>query len=143
MLRPLTATSDVADLARDVNWPVAAAARLYHQVGALFHFDRLRTAAGGLPSGDHYERMASRRLIEDMLTEQADLTRAVARAASPAAGADAQAANQAIEAWIGERAAEVEQARRTVEEIELAGDWTFAKLTIVNAALRELAASAR
>ncbi|HYE43976.1 MAG TPA: NAD-glutamate dehydrogenase domain-containing protein, partial [Caulobacteraceae bacterium] len=143
VLRPLTATSDVADLARDVNWPVAAAARLYHQVGALFHFDRLRTAAGSLPSGDHYERMASRRLIEDMLTEQADLTRAVARSATPGAGASGRSARDAVNDWIGERDAQVEQARRTVEEIEHAGAWTFAKLTIVNSALRELAASAR
>ncbi|HEY3812159.1 MAG TPA: NAD-glutamate dehydrogenase [Caulobacteraceae bacterium] len=143
MLRPLTATSDVADLAKRVNWPVDAAARLYHQIGAAFDFDRLRSAASSLTVADYYERLAMRRLIEDLLTEQAALTRAVAKAASPGAGADAKSAQTAIRDWIGERAKAVEAARRTVDEIEQSGaGWTFAKLTIANAALRELAAGA-
>ncbi len=141
-LRPLTATSDVADLAKRVNWPVDAAARLYHQVGALFDFDRLRGAVGQLNSADHYERTAVRRLIEDFLTEQAALTRAVAKASDTSAGADAKSAQAAIRNWIGDRAKAVEAARRTVDEIEQSGSgWTFAKLTIANAALRELAAT--
>ena len=40
-----------------------------------------------------------------------------------------------------DRAARAKAARRTVEEIEKAGGgWSFAKLTIANAALREMAA---
>jgi glutamate dehydrogenase len=140
ILRPLTATSDVADLSRRVNWPIQAAARLYHQIGAAFDFDRLRGAAGSLVSSDHYERLAVRRLIEDFLKEQAALTEAVARAASPGAGQSDQAAQTAIREWMGSRAAIVEATRRTVDEIESAGSgWSFAKLTIANAALRDLA----
>jgi glutamate dehydrogenase len=143
VLKPLTATSDVADLARRVSWPVESAARLYHQVGAAFDFDRLRGAAGSLSTNDHYERMAVRRMIEDFLTEQATLTQAVARASAPSAGADAKSAQAAVRAFIGERAKAVEAVRRTVDEIEQAGaGWSFAKLTIANAALRELAATA-
>jgi glutamate dehydrogenase len=143
LLRPLTATSDVADLAKRVNWPVDAVARLYHQVGEAFNFDRLRNAAGSLASADYFERLAVRRLVEDFLTEQASMTRAVAKAASPGAGASAKAAAAAIQDWIGERAKAVEFARRTVDEIEQSGaGWTFAKLTIANAALRELASGA-
>jgi glutamate dehydrogenase len=143
MLRPLTATSDVADLAKRVNWPVDAAARLYHQIGAAFDFDRLRGAVGSLSSADYYERLAVRRLIEDFLTEQAALTRAVAKASSPGAGASVKAAQTAIRDWVGERSKAVDLARRTVDEIEQSGSgWTFAKLTIANAALRELAAAA-
>ncbi|MBS0294995.1 MAG: NAD-glutamate dehydrogenase [Proteobacteria bacterium] len=142
-LRPLTATTDISDLARKVNWPVESAARLYHQVGAAFDFDRLRGAAGSLSSSDHYERMAVRRLIADFLTEQAALTQAIARASAPSAGASVQAAQAAIRGFIGERAQAVEAVRRTVDEIESAGaGWSFAKLTIANAALREFAASA-
>ena len=141
-LRPLTATSDVADMAKQAGWPAPAMARLYNQVGAAFSFDRLRAAAGMLAAADHYERMASRRLIEDLLTEQAAITRAVAKASSPGAGASAESARHAVDDWTGSRKATVESARRTVDEIEQAGAWTFAKLTIVNATLRDLAASA-
>jgi len=142
VLRPLTATSDVADLAKLVNWPVLAVARVYNQVGAAFGFDRLRQAAGLLPAADHYERMAQRRLIEDMLSEQVAITRAVTRKASPGAGASTDSAALAVSDWIGERKSTVEGALRNIEEIEQGGAWTFAKLTIVNSTLRDLAASA-
>ena len=141
VLRPLTATSDVADLAQRANWPVEAAARLYHQVGAAFQFDRLRAAAGALSSADVFERMAVRRLIEDFLSEQAALTAAVARGVGQGAGADPQSAQAAISAFVGQRTQAMDALRRTVDEIEQAGTgWSFAKLTIANAALREFAA---
>ncbi|MBX7249875.1 MAG: NAD-glutamate dehydrogenase [Caulobacteraceae bacterium] len=142
VLRPLTATSDVADLAKAVNWSVVPAARLYHQVGEALHFDRLRAATGMLPASDHYERVASRRLIEDLLTEQADLTRSVAKGRKEAVGKKVESARDAVSDWMASRQKAVDLARATVSEIEAAGDWTFAKLTIVNAALRELVASA-
>ena len=45
--------------------------------------------------------------------------------------------------WAALRRETVEAAKRAVEEIEAAGGgWTFAKLTIANAALRELAVEA-
>src|SRR5690606_1738988 len=42
MLRPLVATADIGDLADEAGWSAPAMARLYHQVGAAFDFDRLR-----------------------------------------------------------------------------------------------------
>jgi glutamate dehydrogenase len=117
-------------------------ARLYHAVGEAFGFDRVRQAAGAYAVGDNFERMALRRLIEDLLTQQADLTRAVmAFTGGPQAGEDAQAARDAASAWTALRRDKADVARRTVDDIEASGGpWTFAKLTIANAALRELAA---
>ncbi|MDP8916379.1 MAG: NAD-glutamate dehydrogenase, partial [Pseudomonadota bacterium] len=77
VLRPLTATSDIADLAKSARRPVPAVARLYHQTGEAFGFDRLRAAASGVARTDHFERLAVRRLIEDMLCEQSAMARAV------------------------------------------------------------------
>ncbi|MBC6983326.1 NAD-glutamate dehydrogenase [Caulobacter sp. 17J80-11] len=143
VLRPLTATSDMAELAGRMHWPVAATARLYHQVGAAFAFDRLRSAAGSLAPADHFERLAVRRLIEDLLSEQAALTLAIGKAASPASVGNGEAARQAIQEWVRARSATVDHARKTIEEIEQAGaGWSFAKLTIANAAIRELASAA-
>ncbi|MGZ8370348.1 MAG: NAD-glutamate dehydrogenase domain-containing protein, partial [Caulobacteraceae bacterium] len=142
LLRPLTTASDVADLARETRWDLTAAARVYHAAGAYFGFDRLRAAAGSLAAGDAYERMAVRRLIEDMLSEQKVLTRAILAKAPKAAGADGASALAAVEAWSASRADQVALARRSQDEIEAAqGGWSFAKLTIVNGALGALAAS--
>ena len=85
-MRPLVAAADIGDLAQESGWPVAAMARLYHQVGAAFDFDRLRAAAGSIPSIDHFDRLAVRRMIEDLMNEQSTLTRAVARVSDAAVG---------------------------------------------------------
>jgi glutamate dehydrogenase len=141
LYRPLSMAATIADLAREAGWPVEPAARLYHHVGGAFAFDRLRAAAAERGGGDAYERLAMRRLIEDMLAEQAALTRAViAKAKKPEAGADAARAKAATSAWASGRSEAVREARRVIEEIERdGGGWTFAKLTIANAALRGLA----
>jgi glutamate dehydrogenase len=143
LLRALVATADIGDLAREAGWAPPAMARLYHQVGAAFDFDRLRAAAGKAPSTDHFDRLAVRRLIEDLMAEQVALTRAVAKSTNASVGASEAEAEAAVDAWIGPRLAVVEGVRASVEEIEQSGTgWTFAKLTIANSTLRDLAASA-
>ena len=143
MLRPLVATADIGDLAREAGWPEPAMATLYHQVGAAFDFDRLRAAAGAVPSADHFDRLAVRRMIEDLMNEQLALTRAVARSTDASVGASERSAEQAVDRWIGPRQATVEGVRASVDEIEASGSgWTFAKLTIANAVIREIASSA-
>ena len=63
-------------------------------------------------------------------------------AGSAQAGEDARHARDAANAWAALRRERAEATRRTIEEIEASGGgWTFAKLTIANAALRELSAA--
>ncbi|MFN3512523.1 MAG: NAD-glutamate dehydrogenase [Phenylobacterium sp.] len=142
-LQPLTVAADLVDLTESASWPLENVARLYHRVGEAFAFDRLRAAAGGFAAGDTFERTAVRRLVEDLLAEQAAVTRGVmAFAGKDEAGESSAAAKAAVESWAALRREPVDAARRAIEEIEAAsGPWTFAKLTIANAALRELAAS--
>ncbi len=143
MLRPMVATADIGDLARDLGWSEPRMARLYHQVGAAFDFDRLRAAAGAVPSGDHFDRLAVRRLIEDLMAEQLALTRAVAKTSQPAVGDSEATAEAAVDAWIGPRQALVEGVRSAVDEIEASGTgWTFAKLTIANGQIRQVTGAA-
>ena len=139
MLRPLVATADIGDLADEAGWSAPAMARLYHQVGAAFDFDRLRAAASSVKSGDHFDRLAVRRLVQDLMTEEMMLTRAVACTTKEAIGATEQQAEDAVESWIGHRLPQVEALRASVDSIEGSGaGWTFAKLTIANAAIREV-----
>ena len=144
-LQPLMTVSNLADMAGQAEWDVLAVGRVYHAVEAAFGFDRLRAAAGTLAGGgDHYERMAVRRLIEDLLSEQLKLTGAViAFAQTQQAASDAGAAGAAVESWSALRREAVQATRKTLDEIEAApGGWSFAKLTILNAALNTLAAAA-
>ncbi|WP_454713611.1 NAD-glutamate dehydrogenase [Caulobacter segnis] len=143
-LQPLTTAADLVDLGNVSSWSVENVARLYHQVGAAFGFDRLRGAAGSFVGGDSFERLAVRRLIEDMLTEQTAITEAVLKfAANAQAGDDELSAKAAISSWAALRGDRPKAVKRTIEDIEQAGGgWTFAKLTIANAALRELSTAA-
>ncbi len=140
LYRPLSNACVLADLASAETWPLGPAAQLYHHIGGVFAFDRLRAAAGALGVADAYERLAVRRLIEDMLAEQAALAQAVmAHAGRPKAGADAAAAKAAAASWSAMKADQVRAAKSTIAAIEKeGGGWSFAKLTIANAALRAL-----
>ena len=141
LMRPLLPASTLADLAKSRAWPLAQTAYAYHRVGGQFGFDRLRAAAAAHPLGDAYERLAVRRLIEDMLAEQAAVTGAVMlHAAIPQTVDHPERAVACVAAWAAAHPAVVEAARRTIDDIESAGGgWSFPKLTIANAALRGLA----
>jgi glutamate dehydrogenase len=144
-LQPLTTAADLVDLAEASSWPLPNVARLYHAAGEAFGFDRVRQAAGAYSVGDSFERTALRRLIEDLLTQQAELTRGLmAFAGSAQAGTDVEHARDTAASWQALRRDKADAAVRTIDEIEAAGGpWTFAKLTIANAALRELAEAVR
>ncbi|WP_406852523.1 NAD-glutamate dehydrogenase [Brevundimonas sp. BH3] len=143
MLRPMVATADIGDLATEMGWNAPAMARLYHQVGAAFDFDRLRVAAGSIASGDHFDRLAVRRLIQDLMAEQQQLTRAVAASVNESVSISEADAEAAVDSWIGDRLPQVEALRASVDGIETSGaGWTFAKLTIANSGIREVISSA-
>ena len=142
LMRPLSVAPTLADLASARNWPVANAAFIYHRVGGVFGFDRLRAAGASRESHDAYERLAMRRLVEDMLNEQAAIAGAVmGYAGAPASVENPERDVAAVAAWSAAHAEPIRNARATIEEIEKSGGgWTFPKLTIANATLRELSA---
>jgi glutamate dehydrogenase len=145
LLRALTSTSDVADLALAAGWSFLAAGRIYHQAGAVFGFDRLRAAAGGLKASDTYERQAVRQLIVDFLSEQMAITRSIMATAERDTGLGGEdEARGAVMAWVPPRQGMVDQAASLFADIEGLGEgWSFAKLTIVGGAMRQLAATAQ
>jgi glutamate dehydrogenase len=141
-IRPLINAADIGDLASVADRPPVTVARVYHQVGAAFGFDRAREAAGELGDSDEFERLALRRLVEDTFQEQSALTRSILKdARSIRTHEDAHAL---VGAWSADHAVQAAAVRAAIEAIEAAGEpWSFAKLTIVNVALRELVATAR
>ena len=139
-LRALTGAVGVSDLARSLKWPAAAVARLYGAVGSAFGYDRLRAAAAGIRASDGYERQALRGLIVELIEQQVGRTRDIAQTVDPDGVTQMDAAAAVVEGWSQARREAVERARRTLEAIEQSADgWSFAKLTIANAALRATA----
>ena len=101
-----------------------------------------RAVGASRDSRDAYERLAMRRLVEDMLNEQAAIAGAVmAHAGTPHSFENPERDVTAVAAWSEVNVEPIRRAMATLEEIEKApGGWTFAKLTIANSTLRELSA---
>ncbi|WP_019960500.1 NAD-glutamate dehydrogenase [Woodsholea maritima] len=147
-LRPLTSSTDVIDLAKSRDWPLEAVARLYHAVGARFSFDRLRWAGGQLSSTLHWDRLAVRRLIEDLYASQQAITQAVINfVEADETGefkpgkdrSDVDWAMGVVHTWRRKNLAEVERADAAIAEISGTGNWTLSKIAILSTQLRELA----
>jgi glutamate dehydrogenase len=138
MLRPLTATTDVADLARTARWDALSAARLYHAVGEAFGFERLRAAAASIRGRDPFERQAVRELILEMFNEQAQRVRVIAATSKR----PPTSSKEAVDGWTASRRSGVDRALGMLAEIEQSPDgWSFAKLTLCAAAIKAAAAA--
>jgi glutamate dehydrogenase len=136
-LRPLTSATDVIDLAARTGRPLEAAARVYHLVGDRFRFDRLRAAGGEIRSPEHWDRLAVRRLIEDLYADHQRIAEAILTGREDAQVTAGWAAD-ALETWSRTHAYEVERAEAALSEIGQGG-WTLAKLSLGETTLRELA----
>lgn len=149
-LRPLISATDIIDIATARACEPEAAARVYHGIGAALGFDELRAAAGQTSSPDHWDRVATRRIIEDFMGEQAALASAVcahARAAggtlaSGLAAPDAAWASEALAAWSAVNAGDLARTTATIQDLAATGSWSFAKLAIANTQLKELVTAA-
>jgi glutamate dehydrogenase len=121
---------DIIDLATDGKAALDKTAALYFLTGERFGFEALAEGAGMLASADAWDRMATRRLTEDVRAEQKMVVRAMM-----AGGADAA---KTVAGWESEHKAVLEPLRAMIADMRQGG-WSFAKLTIANAILREWA----
>ena len=126
--------SDIIDLAAEKKKPLDRTLELYALTGERFGFDSLQVGAGDLASSDPWDRIATRRLIEDVLAEQKAVVKAMMTRMSPS-----ESPLQIIENWESENKALIEPLQSMMADMETGG-WSFAKLTIVNALIREWAA---
>ncbi|MDC7676772.1 NAD-glutamate dehydrogenase [Asticcacaulis machinosus] len=136
-LRSFTSATDIIDLAVKHGFDLKAVARLYYLAGERFGFDRLRAGANELFSADPWDRMALRRLTEDLLAEHKSVVAAVLSGVTNLTDPAGQLSD-----WAEANKALSDPARQVIEDIEQStqgaeASWTFAKLTIVNAVLRE------
>ncbi|MGZ3299162.1 MAG: NAD-glutamate dehydrogenase domain-containing protein, partial [Asticcacaulis sp.] len=127
--------ADIIDLATGMKKPLDKTAELYFLTGERFGFDQLRAAAATLSSPDPWDRMATRRLIEDVLAEQKAVVRAMMSRMALNDTPEAIAAS-----WEADNGALIAPLRKMMADMSAAAGgegWSFAKLTIVNATLRE------
>jgi len=143
-LRPLTNGLDVADLARRSGWPVHPAALLHCVIGAEFGIDALREAASTLHLDQHWDRLVVRRASEDFAEVQVRLCETAAAAiGAPKKGADNAEIVAATREWVAGLGQPAQRARAAFAELNAQGQWTFAKLMLIQAELNALTSALR
>jgi glutamate dehydrogenase len=88
----------------------------------------------------HWDRLALRRTLEELLEDQRLIAEAVTRARPPAVAADI---DKVLEAWLSAHAGRAQMVKDTMADLEATGAWTFAKSILAAAEVRALAAASQ
>src|SRR5262249_14267734 len=137
---PLLASApEIVLLSETDKLAVDSAAQAYFNIGAIMGLDRLRARAAEIVSVDHWDRLALRRIVDDLYTAQRLLAGdAVQRAnKNGAAKIDGSAA---AKSWAKLRGPEVERTANFLAELERGGEPSIAKLALANSQIQKLAA---
>jgi glutamate dehydrogenase len=129
----LAAVPEIVLLADRQGVAAEAAARTYFAVGALIGLDRLRALAIRIVAADHWDRLALRRINDDLFSAQ----RLLAADALKRAAADPDGAPKN---WSRQRGPEIERALSFLAELESGGEASIAKLALANSQIQKLAA---
>jgi glutamate dehydrogenase len=137
----LSAAPEIAQLAYNRSLGIDLVAGAYFAIGAIVGLDRVRGLASRIAAGEHWDRLAIRRIVDDLFAGQRALTAQVLQGfehekidRTRAEGSDAAAA------WADEHADALERTRSFLDELERTGDLSIAKLTLANSQIHELAA---
>ncbi len=145
-LEPLTSATDIVDIAAGKELSVEAVARIFYGLGTSIGFDDVRSAASQSKAPDHWDRVATQRLIEEFISEQGALAASACDHAKAIGlvGTDAKWAKAAIESWSLLNKMSLERTKQAIGELKASpGGWSFAKLAIANTQLKELTSLAR
>jgi glutamate dehydrogenase len=155
----LAAASAPADVAEDVGaLPLMAAAPeiallacsqsldldlvvgAYFAMGAEVGLDRLRGLARRITGGEHWDRLAIRRISDDLFAGQRALT-AAALAMLPADKATGGRGGgaEAVKLWAASKTDALARAKSFLDALERTGELSVAKLTLASSQIHELA----
>jgi glutamate dehydrogenase len=137
-LDPLSSACDIADIARQFDWPVEEAARAYSEMGGLVGLPQLRASAARLTAGEHFERLSVKRMIEDLFRQQRFLTLGAIQHAD-ASGRGNLSGADAVDIWAQAHAGPVDRATALIQEMDSHGAMTAAKLALAASQVRDLA----
>jgi glutamate dehydrogenase len=138
----LAAAPEIVLLAEAEKVAIDSGARAYFSMGALMGLDRLRALAADIVSADHWDRLALRRIVDDLFTAQRLLSAEALRRAREAGDKGPVDGGGAIRAWTKLRQADIERTNDFLGELERGGAPSIAKLALANSQIQKLATTA-
>jgi len=128
LLPKLATTLDIARLAADTGADIAAVATLHAGVGAALGLVRLHELAARLTLPDHWDRLALRRLLDDMAGAQRSLSAKLLQSGGASALDDWRKANQG----------QLARMQDFLGQLETSGEPSVAKLMLVSSQIQNL-----
>jgi glutamate dehydrogenase len=137
LLPLLGVAPEIAALARGSGHTIGCVAKLYFGVGDMIGLDRLRLLAGRIAPAEHWDRLAIRRLVDDLFTAQRMLAQSLLSALSK--DATLADADKALTAWEETHKDALERGKSFLAALESSGELSIAKLTLANSQIHKLA----
>ncbi|MEL7486197.1 MAG: NAD-glutamate dehydrogenase domain-containing protein, partial [Pseudomonadota bacterium] len=131
---------DVVNLAKDADCPVGLASAVFFTIGDALCIDAARNASRTATRADYYEKIAMRRLTEDLAIRQASLALNAIRfiGASPEGDAGPDALETQFAAWRASDEIGFSRFDRFITELEIGGGVSVAKMSLLNRKLFDL-----
>ncbi|MBP6011680.1 MAG: NAD-glutamate dehydrogenase [Alphaproteobacteria bacterium] len=137
-LSAIGATPDITRLSTETKKPLDMVAGAYFAAARTIGVDRLRLAAERMNLPEHWDRLAVRRLIDDLFVHQRELA---ARALSNGTtGDNRKAGNAAVDTWAQGHREQVDRVGTLIGDLERSGTFTVARLTLAASQIRDLLA---
>jgi glutamate dehydrogenase len=139
---PLFGTApEIAQIANKKNLSVDLVAGAYFAMGAEVGIDRLRGLSHRIVGAEHWDRLAIRRLNDDLFSAQRSLTNdALVLLDKSKANGTREDGAAVAKAWEKQHENALGRVRTFLATLESAGELSIAKLTLANSQIRELAA---
>jgi glutamate dehydrogenase len=137
LLPLLGVAPEIAQLARTTGHGIAPVAALYFGVGAQLGLDRIRLLAARITASEHWDRLAIRRLVDDLFAAQRALSQTLLAKLPGTATVDHTL--KALEDWSASQAEALERTRSFLGALETTGELSIAKLTLANSQIHKLA----
>jgi glutamate dehydrogenase len=136
VLPAAAAVPDIARLAKMEGVKLDYVAGCYFATGRAIGVDRLRLVADKLRPAEHWDRLAVRRIADDLSSFQRTLT---ARALKQASGGKTRGdGGAAVAAWSERNAAAIAKLTALLDELERLGAYNVARLTLAASQIRDL-----
>jgi glutamate dehydrogenase len=137
---PLWSTApEIVHLAHARGLNIDLVAGVYFAVGERVGLDRLRGLAARVAAGEHWDRLAIRRIVDDLFAGQRALAEQVLSEAGGKTKGDRHEGAEAVGAWAETHADPLARTKSFLEELERTGDLSIAKLTLANSQVHALA----
>jgi glutamate dehydrogenase len=136
VLPAIGGTPDIARLSNEAGKPIDMVAGAYFAASRTIGVDRLRLSAERMNLPEHWDRLAVRRLIDDLADHQRALTsRALANGSG---GVDRKDGAAAVAAWAEAHSEQVDRVSGLITDLERSGTFTVARLTLAAGQIRDL-----